>query len=51
MTSAAAYAYTTYQTPAFSVAASGSHTVSLSGIGSGADFTAFVDNASITPAP
>jgi hypothetical protein len=31
----------------FSIAASGSHSISLSGIGNGADFTAFVDNVRI----
>ena len=37
-------AYSGYTTPAFMVASSGSHTISLVGAGSGSDFTAFVDD-------
>ena len=37
-------AYTNYQTPAFTIATTGSHTLSLAGIGAGSDFTAFVDD-------
>jgi Bacterial Ig-like domain (group 3)/Gametolysin peptidase M11 len=37
-------AYSGYTTPAFTVASSGSHTISLVGAGSGSDFTAFVDD-------
>jgi len=47
-------AYSGYTTPAFTVASSGSHTISLVGAGSGTDFTAFIDdvrlNAASTPA-
>jgi Big-like domain-containing protein/PQQ enzyme-like repeat protein/putative pyrroloquinoline-quinone-binding quinoprotein len=42
--------YSAYQTPVFSVASSGTHTVTLSGVGSGSDFTAFVDNITLAPA-
>ena len=35
--------YTDYQTPAFTIA-SGNHTLALTGVGSGTDFTAFVDD-------
>jgi glucose/arabinose dehydrogenase len=37
-------AYSGYTTPSFTVASSGSHTISLMGAGSGSDFTAFVDD-------
>src|SRR5204862_460523 len=36
--------YTSYSTPAFTIASSGNHTIALVGIGSGGDFTAFVDD-------
>ena len=41
-------AYTNYQTPAFTIATTGSHTLSLAGIGTGSDFTAFVDDVRLT---
>ena len=41
-------AYTNYQTPAFTIATTGSHTLSLAGIGAGSDFTAFVDDVRLT---
>ena len=41
--------YSQYQTPAFTLAA-GSHTIALSGVGSGGDYTAFVDSVTIGPA-
>lgn len=44
----AGISYTVYQTPQFTVASSGNHTITLSGAGSGNDFTAFVDNVSVT---
>ena len=37
-------AYGTYQTPAFVVSTSGTHTVALIGVGGGSDYTAFVDD-------
>ena len=41
-------AYTNYQTPAFTIATTGNHTLSLAGIGTGSDFTAFVDDVRLT---
>ncbi len=41
-------AYTNYQTPAFTIATTGSHTLSLVGIGTGSDFTALVDDVRLT---
>jgi hypothetical protein len=41
--------YSDYQTASFTATA-GSHTISLIGVGSGSDFTAFVDNVVLTPA-
>lgn len=41
-------AYATYQTSAFAIAAAGSHTIMLKGIGTGSDFTAFVDDVRVT---
>jgi hypothetical protein len=36
--------YTSYATPSFTVASSGNHTITLVGIGTGSDFTAFIDD-------
>jgi hypothetical protein len=44
-------AYGSYQTNAFSIAASGNHTLALIGVGSGSDFTAFVDNVQLGTVP
>jgi hypothetical protein len=42
-------AYASYTTPAFTIAGSGSHTITLVGVGGGgADFTAFVDDVRLT---
>jgi len=41
--------YTNYETPAFTIATSGNHTVTLTGVGTGTDFTAFVDDVRLTP--
>ena len=43
--------FTMYRTPVFTVGSSGSHTVTLTGVGSGSDFTAFVDNVTIVSSP
>ena len=43
-------AYSSYQTPVFTLGTGGSHTIALTGVGTGGDFTGFVDNVSITPA-
>ena len=42
-------AYTNYTTAAFTIASSGSHTLSLAGMGTGSDFTGFVDDVQLTP--
>ena len=39
--------YGSYQTSSFSVAASGTHTLTLAGVGSGSDYTGFVDNVQL----
>ncbi len=43
-------AYTNYTTPSFTVASSGNHTITLVGVGSGADFTAFIDDVRLAAA-
>ncbi|HZP89020.1 MAG TPA: Ig-like domain repeat protein, partial [Burkholderiales bacterium] len=42
--------YSTYQTPPFSIAADGGHTIALRAIGSGSDYTAFVDDVKLVQA-
>jgi hypothetical protein len=42
--------YSAYQTPTFTIAGGGNHTISLSGGGSGSDFTAFVDSVVLNAA-
>jgi hypothetical protein len=44
-------AYGSYQTNAFTIASSGNHTIALIGVGSGADYTAFVDSLSVATSP
>src|SRR5436190_23315023 len=39
--------YTSYSTPAFAIATSGNHTITLLGVGGGVDFTAFVDDVQL----
>ena len=41
-------AYASYQTGPFAIAAPGNHTIALKGIGSGTDFTAFVDSITLS---
>jgi hypothetical protein len=43
--------YSGYATPSFSVASSGSRTISLGGVGTGTDSTAFVDDVARAVAP
>ncbi len=40
--------YTAYSTPSFPIAVGGSHTLTLAGAGTGYDFTAFVDDVSLS---
>jgi len=40
-------AYGTYQISAFTIASSGNHTIALIGVGTGGDFTGFIDNVSV----
>src|SRR6201999_3814937 len=42
--------YTAYQTPSFTIGSTGNHTVGLLGVGSGGDFTGFVDDVRLTVA-
>ena len=42
--------YSTYQTSPFSIASPGNHTLTLTGVGSGSDFTAFVDDVRLISA-
>jgi hypothetical protein len=41
-------AYSSYQTPPFTIATSGNHTVTLAGVGTGSDFTAFIDDVRLS---
>lgn len=43
-------AYSSYQTPAFTLSTTGGHVITLTGVGTGGDFTGFIDNVNITPA-
>lgn len=41
--------YSSYQSPPFTISTTGSHTLAIIGVGSGFDFTAFVDGISVVP--
>ena len=43
--------WSTYQTPAFNLLTGGNHTIALAGVGSGTDYTAFVDAITLAASP
>ncbi len=43
--------YTAYQTLPFALTTTGNYTIALTGVGTGSDYTAFIDAVTLTPSP